>query len=126
MDPIWSRLVIVAAGGAAGSVARYLIGVAFVARLGPGFPWGTLLVNVVGSGLLGLLLPASRLPPNLLLGLGTGVMGGFTTYSTYNAETFRYLQAGAYGHAALYVAITIAGGMLSCFFGFTLGRQLFA
>lgn len=125
MDPIWTRMMIVAAGGAIGSVARYLVGVAFVAKLGPGFPWGTLLVNVVGSGLLGFLLQASRLPPNLLLGLGTGVMGGFTTYSTFNAECFRYLQAGAYGHAALYVGVTLVGGLLSCLVGFTVGRQVF-
>lgn len=125
MTPLWTRILIVAAGGAVGSVARYLIGVAFVAKLGPGFPWGTLLVNVVGSGLLGALLQASRLPPNLLLGLGTGVMGGFTTYSTFNAETFRYLDAGAYGHASLYVGVTLVGCLVSCLLGFTLGRQVF-
>lgn len=105
------RFLLVCLGGAVGSGARYLVSIWALAALGPGFPYGTLAVNAVGSFLICVLMhlavTAHLIPPALALFLTTGVMGGFTTYSTFDYETFRYAQGGAYGLAALYVAATL-------------------
>src|SRR5450432_345625 len=105
------RLLWISAGGALGTAARYLLSVWLLGVLGPAFPYGTLAVNVIGSFLLGVImhvgLTTSLLSPTARLVLGTGVMGGFTTYSTFNYETLRYLQDGAWGLAALNVATTL-------------------
>lgn len=91
-----SRFLWICLGGAVGTGARYLLS-GWVLRLaGPGFPWGTLAVNAVGSFLLGVILEISLatdlFPPTLRLALTTGVMGGFTTYSTFNYETLQLFQ----------------------------------
>ena len=108
-----TRFLLVCAGGAIGSGARYLA-ILFAARfLGGAFPFGTLLVNVVGSFLLGLLMTlagrSSAIDANLRLFVGTGVLGGFTTYSTFNHETTSLLRDGAWTLAAANVAGTLLG-----------------
>ena len=118
--PPMARFLWICLGGAAGTGARYLLSDWSLRNLGPGFPWGTLAVNVIGSFLLGLLiqiaLATSLLSPTLRLTLTTGVMGGFTTYSTFNYETLRYLQQGDWVGAGTYVTTTLlvclaAGGL---------------
>jgi fluoride exporter len=83
-----TRLLWICLGGAVGTGARYLLSGWLLRVAPPGFPYGTLAVNVIGSFLLALLLQvpltAESLPPTLRLALTTGVMGGFTTYSTFN------------------------------------------
>jgi len=120
-------LALVMAGGAFGSGARWLIAVFSEKNLPATFPWATLFVNVVGSALLGAILASGlgvqpRLSAEARLLLGTGVMGGFTTYSTFNAEVIKAFNEGATAKAALYVAVTmtvcLAGGAL----GFALAR----
>jgi len=110
-----ARFLLVCVGGAIGSGARYLVSLWSLAALGPGFPYGTLTVNAVGSFLIcvvmHLTVGARVLPANLGLFLTTGIMGGFTTYSTFDYETFKYAQGGAYGLAGLYVGATL----LLCF-----------
>ncbi|HEV7499259.1 MAG TPA: fluoride efflux transporter CrcB [Vicinamibacteria bacterium] len=105
------RLLWISAGGALGTAARYLLSVWLLEALGPAFPYGTLAVNVIGSFLLGVImhvgLTTSLLTPTARMVLGAGVMGGFTTYSTFNYETLRYLQDGAWGMAALNVGTTL-------------------
>lgn len=105
------RFLWVCLGGAIGSGARYLVSVWALAALGPAFPFGTLAVNAAGSFLvcavMHLGLAAQLIPPALGLFLSTGVLGGFTTYSTFNYDTFQYTQRGAYGLAALNVAATL-------------------
>lgn len=91
-----SRFLWICLGGAVGTGARYLLS-GWVLRLaGPGFPWGTLAVNAFGSFLLGVILEVSLatdlFPPTLRLALTTGVLGGFTTYSTFNYETLQLFQ----------------------------------
>lgn len=91
-----TRFLWICLGGAVGTGARYLLS-GWVLRLaGPGFPWGTLAVNALGSFLLGVILEVSLatdlFPPTLRLALATGVMGGFTTYSTFNYETLQLFQ----------------------------------
>ncbi len=93
------RLFWIALGGAVGTCARYLLSGWALDRFGPSFPFGTLAVNVIGSFLLAGLMyvgvEAGMMQPTLRLALTTGVMGGFTTYSTFSYETMRYLQDGA-------------------------------
>ena len=122
------RVSLVALGGAAGSACRYLLGLWMVGRFGGAFPWGTLLINLLGSGLMALImqlsLSSTRLDPLLVLALTTGFMGGFTTYSTFNFEVLRALQAGAWGVAGTYVALTVTGGLLAGVAGMQLGRLI--
>ena len=118
------NVALVMAGGALGSGARYLVAVFAEKRLPEGFPWGTFFVNVVGSALLGAIAATAlsepmRLSPETRLLLGTGVMGGFTTYSTFNAEVLKALQAGAPLKAALYVAATVVVCLLGAWAGWT-------
>jgi fluoride exporter len=107
------RLFWVCAGGAVGSGARYLVSLWMFERWGSALPWGTLAVNLVGSFLLGFAMQASvvhtEFPPVARLALTAGVLGGFTTYSSFNHETLSYLERGESSHAGLYVVLTLAG-----------------
>lgn len=120
--------IAVAAGGALGSVARY--GVGNAARgLVPGWPWGTLLVNVLGSLLIGLLFAWFAARPaadTLRLGLITGVLGGFTTFSAFSIETLELLRSGGSLAALGYVAATLVLGLAACAVGLWAGRLLIA
>ena len=111
--PEVTRVLLVALGGALGSVARYGVGIAAPRALGTGFPWGTLLVNLVGSFLIALVmhlaLTTAAISPSARLFLTTGVMGGFTTYSSFNYETLALLGERLWGMAALNVGVTLAG-----------------
>jgi CrcB protein len=108
-----TRFLLVCLGGAFGTGARYLIGTWAVRSWGARFPFGTLAINVLGSFLLVLILylstQARLISTDTRIILGTGVMGGFTTYSTFNYEVLRFLQEGAYGAAALYLFGTVGG-----------------
>ena len=115
------RFVLICLGGAVGTGARYLIAIGAPRILGVSFPYATLIVNVAGSFLLGAImhlgLTTNLMSPTLRLVLATGVMGGFTTYSTFNYETMEYLREGAFGLAGLNVAATV----LLCLLGGALG-----
>lgn len=119
----------VAIGGAAGSCLRY--GVSLM--LGPvstahAFPWATLVVNILGSLGLGLsfVLAEDRtwLGTDLRLLLGTGVMGGFTTYSAFNLESIGLMQNGQWGRAALYMGATVVACLLGGAVGLMVGRAI--
>jgi CrcB protein len=118
--PGMERFLWICLGGAAGTGARYLVTLGMLRVAGPGFPWGTLAVNVAGSFLLGLImqvaLTTGLIPPILRLGLTTGVMGGFTTYSTFNYETLLYLQRSewllAFANLAATALLCLAAGAL--------------
>ena len=115
-------------GGAIGSGARYLVGLWAVERFGSGFPWGTLAVNLSGSLLLGALMrtgeESARIPPGLFVALTIGVMGGFTTYSTFNFELLRFAQDGHWGTAAGYAAGTFAGALAAGLAGYAAARAV--
>ncbi|WP_369370526.1 CrcB family protein [Promicromonospora sp. Populi] len=133
----WRYVGLVALGGACGSVARYLLGIwttALVAIVWPPlpgadlalvrFPVGTLLVNVIGALALGYLLETlarrgreTVRRRKIRLGIGTGVLGGFTTYSALALETQLMLADGATWLALLYVVLTLAGGTAACLGG---------
>lgn len=116
-------MALVAAGSAAGGVVRYLVSVAALGVSGT-FPWGTLGINVAGSFLLGALL--STLPPahagRLLF--GTGVCGGFTTFSTFSVEAVTLVGRGAHGRASAYLAASVALSVLAAAAGAAVGRTL--
>jgi CrcB protein len=118
--------IAVAAGGAAGSVARF--GVGLVARaMVPGWPWGTLFVNLLGSLLIGVLAGWFGLRPAsdaLRLGLITGVLGGFTTFSAFSLETVEMLRAGDAAAGLAYVAASLVLGLAACALGLWAARAV--
>ena len=123
------NIVLVAAGGAIGSVFRYLVGIWSVRLAGVNFPWGTLTVNVVGSFLIGLLveLVARRLNASMemRLFLVTGVLGGFTTFSSFSLDAVSLFERGALGLSAVYVLASRSVSIAAVFAGLALGRNLF-
>ena len=123
------RFLLVCLGGALGSGARYLVSVGAAAAFGIAFPYGTLIVNVAGSFAVAFLMHMSMagdaLSPEWRLLLTTGVMGGFTTYSTFNYETLSYFREGAWGIATLNVAVTLLGCLAAGLAGFALARLIF-
>jgi len=114
--------------GGLGTLLRYGAGLAAARWLGIALPFGTLLVNVLGSFALGLV--AEALPKATLVGtdarlvLGVGLLGGFTTYSSFNLETLRLAQRGELGLAAGYAAATFVICLVAGLAGLTLGRAL--
>jgi fluoride exporter len=114
-------------GGAVGSGLRYLAVLATVRAFGLTFPFGTLAVNLLGSALLGALVqlaPGSALSPELRTALGVGLLGGFTTYSTFNLELLALIQQGRAGLALAYGAGTLLGGLAAGLSGIALARTL--
>lgn len=124
-----ARFLAICLGGAVGTGARYLLSEWAATSLGTAFPWGTFLVNAIGSFLLAVVVYAgvevSAISPTMRFALGTGVMGGFTTYSTFSLETMRYLEGGSPGLAALYVAATVLVCLGACMAGWMAARAIF-
>ncbi len=119
-----TRLLLVCAGGAIGSGARYLVSTWAALRLGAEFPRGTLIVNVTGSFLLAFIfaLRPGTLSAETRLFLGAGIMGGYTTYSSFNTETLALLEGGNAGLAAANLALTVLGCLAAGLAGLALGR----
>ncbi|MCP4309250.1 MAG: fluoride efflux transporter CrcB [bacterium] len=118
-DVLW-----VGAGGAVGSALRYLVWRA-VGTSG-GFPWATLFVNITGSFVLGLLagLYAGRVGPTMRLALFFGLLGGYTTFSTFTSETVVLARTGSAALAFGNVAVSVVVGVAAAFIGVLLGEQL--
>ncbi|HVV88069.1 MAG TPA: fluoride efflux transporter CrcB [Kofleriaceae bacterium] len=121
------RFLLVCAGSAAGGGTRYLVSLWAGARLGAGFPYGTLIVNVAGCLVITLVMHvalAGALSANLRFLLTTGFCGGLTTYSTFDYETTKLVQEGRYTAAAMNVGVT----MVLCFavglLGFAVARRI--
>lgn len=126
MDAPAARFLAVAAGGALGAVLRYAVSL-LVARAWSGeFPLATFLVNVAGSFALGVVVAfgAERggFDPLTRLALATGVLGAFTTFSTFEYETSRLLDQGAYAMAGLNVLASLAAGLVALRVGAALAR----
>ncbi len=121
-----TRLLLVCLGGALGSGARYLVSTWAATRLGADFPRGTLIVNVTGSFLLAFIvgLRPGLVSPDLRLFLGAGIMGGYTTYSSFNTETLSMLNGGSAALAAANLALTVVGCLAAGLAGFAAGRWL--
>ena len=109
------QVLLVAAGGALGSVGRYFVAGAVErwlgAAIGIGFPYGTLAVNVIGSAALGLLVglftSLFESTPEIRLFLVIGILGGFTTFSAFSLDTIALFEKGEVGRAVLYIALSV-------------------
>ena len=119
-------LLYVALGGAAGAVARYGLGGWVQGLAGFGFPWGTLVVNLVGSLLIGFAvryLEAVHLAPDLRALVTIGLLGAFTTFSTFTLETVTLLEDGAWGRAGAYAFGSLFLGLAAVYVGMTVAGQ---
>ncbi|MER6470719.1 fluoride efflux transporter CrcB [Streptomyces collinus] len=121
--------LLVIAGAVVGAPLRYLTDRAVQARHDSVFPWGTFVVNVTGSLILGLLtgaVSAGAAGPHLQLLIGTGLCGALTTYSTFSYETLRLTEAGAGLYAAANVVASLVAGLAAAFAGVALAGALWS
>lgn len=127
MDVI-RNFFLIGSGAFVGANLRYWVTNAFSAWLGLAFPYGTLFINVSGSFLLGFVLTfvGSRLvgDPNLRLLIGTGFLGGYTTFSTFSYDTVVLLERGDVVPAATYAGVSLIGSIVAAYVGIVLARLL--
>jgi len=121
-------VLMVAMGGAIGSSMRYLVGVWATRLFGFNFPWGTMIVNILGSFIMGVLV--SLLALRFSVGnevrafLAVGLLGGFTTFSSFTLDAVYLLEKKQYSHALSYMSVSVIGGLLALFLGLYLARLL--
>jgi CrcB protein len=125
----WSQLAAVALGAGTGGVLRYLVGIAFLQRFGSGFPLGTLFINVSGSFAIGILAELAQtralgVTPLLRLLLVTGLLGGYTTFSSFSYELFTLGGEGSPRLALAYAAASVIFGFLAAYAGVVLARAM--
>jgi CrcB protein len=118
-------VLLVAIGGGIGSVTRYLVGGWFAGRFGPAFPYGTLVINVTGSFIIGLFLAFAQerisLSPYWRLFFAVGFLGGYTTFSTFEYESVRLLQDGEMLLGSVYLIGSVVAGGIAAVAGIALG-----
>jgi len=123
-------VIAIALGGAVGAVARHYVGAQMLRLLGDGFPWGTLTVNVVGSFAMGALVEIMALRwnvgPELRAFMTVGILGAFTTFSTFSLDFAVLTERGALGLAAVYAVTSVVLSVLALFAGLWLFRTLLA
>ena len=122
-------LFLVMIGGALGAGLRYQVGRLSLVLFGPGFPWGTWFINLSGGLFMGLLVgllarAASPSGESWRLVIGVGVLGGYTTFSTFSLEAANMIQRGEWAPALLYVATSAVGAILLVFAGLGLARMV--
>ncbi len=122
-------ILAVAAGGAIGATGRFLVGKMMLNLMGPGYPWGTLTVNILGSFLIGLLVEMLALKFSLSQGwqafLFVGVLGGFTTFSAFSLEVGLMLQRDEFSSAAIYALGSVILGLVALFAGIFAGKAIY-
>ncbi len=122
------QVLFVALGGAIGSAARYLVGGWFAARFGAAFPYGTFVINVTGSFIVGFFLAYAQervsLSPYWRLFFAVGLVGGYTTFSTFEYESIRLLQDGEMLMAAVYLIGSVVTGGVAAIAGIALGSLI--
>ncbi len=120
------KLGMIALCGGLGCLSRYLLSGWVYRVLGEGFPYGTLVVNILGSFLLGLLMELSLhstlIPMNLRIGLSVGFLGGLTTFSTFSYETLKLLENGELLHAGMNAALSLFVCLVFSWLGITAAR----
>lgn len=122
------QVIAIAGGGAVGALLRFWVSIGVYQLLGRGFPWGTLAVNVIGSFLMGLLfvlfLERSMVSGELRGAVLVGLLGAFTTFSTFSIETLTLIEQADYLKAMLNAVLSVVVCILACWAGLALGRQL--
>lgn len=114
-------------GGAIGAGARHLVGQWVVARVGSGFPWGTLSINIAGSLAMGLLiggLVRGDGSEAIRLFVGVGILGGFTTFSAFSLDFWVLFERGQGGQAFGYMLASVVGAITACGLGLLITRQV--
>src|ERR1700730_10813622 len=122
------RIILLIVFGAAGTLARYGLDGWIQYRVGSAFPAGTLTINVLGCLCLGMIgrfsLNHIAVSPDLRIGLTTGLMGGFTTFSTSGWDTVRMLEEGQWTKASMYLGASVLGGLIAMLLGMRMGDAL--
>ena len=121
--------LLVGIGGAIGAMARHGVGLASIKSLGPGFPYGTLIVNILGSFMMGLLIAwlarrTGGASNEVRLFIATGFLGGFTTFSAFSLDTIVLYERGEPGLALIYVVASVAASVLALVAGLWLVRGM--
>ena len=114
-------------GGAIGAGARHLVGQWVIARVGPGFPWWTLSINIAGGLAMGLLigwLARGDAGETMRLFVGVGILGGFTTFSAFSLDFWALFERGQAGQAFAYVLASVVGAIIACGLGLLITRQV--
>ena len=123
-----TNLLFIAVGGAGGALLRYWVSNGVYLLLGRGFPYGTLSVNVAGSILMGLcyvfLFERMDVGSQWRAGLMIGMLGAFTTFSTFSIETLNLLEAGEQFRAGLNVLLSVTLAITGCWLGMVIGREI--
>jgi CrcB protein len=123
-----TRVFLIGLAGALGTLSRYFVGIFAGRALGADFPYGTLIVNVLGCFLIAvvsqLALSTTLISPTLRMTLTTGFMGGFTTYSSFNYETTNLLRERAWATGLLNVGITMVGCFVAGLLGLAVARRI--
>ncbi|MET0063229.1 MAG: fluoride efflux transporter CrcB [Candidatus Thiodiazotropha endolucinida] len=123
-----NQLIAIASGGAVGALFRFWVSSGIYSLLGRGFPYGTLVVNVLGSLVMGflyvLLLERTTVSPEMRGALLIGFLGAFTTFSTFSIETLNLLEQAELLKAGLNILVSVIACVLACWFGLAVGRQL--
>jgi CrcB protein len=126
----WGVVLTVALGGALGSVLRYLVAGAVQPAWWPGFPFGIFVVNISGGLAMGLITALAalklNLAPEMRAFLTTGVLGGYTTFSTFSLDSAMLMERGAYAQAGIYVVASTVLSIAALFAGLWIVRSLYA
>ncbi len=126
----WGVLSMVALGGALGSLIRYLVAGAVQPAWWPGFPFGIFVVNITGGLAMGLIVALAalklNLTPELRAFLTTGILGGYTTFSTFSLDSAMLMERGAYAQAGAYVIGSVVLSVMALFAGLWIVRVLYA
>src|SRR5688500_2602942 len=117
--------LLIALGSGLGGMARHWLSTMITARSSSAFPWGTFVVNVLGSALIGLVLaaPESRLSPATRQFLAVGILGGFTTFSAFSAQTLSLFQNGKAALGGAYALASVLICLVGCWIGWMVGQQ---
>lgn len=118
---MWINFLIVAIGSSIGAVFRYILSLAVKGRIWPTFPLGTFLINMIGALLLGY-LTAISVPFHWHLFIGTGIIAGFTTFSTFQVDLVTLFRKQKLGTMLAYLLLTYGGGLLAILAGLWLGK----
>ena len=122
------QLLVIGCGGAVGALMRYVLGSRIALVAGNAFPWGTLIINVVGCFLAGLLLTlfVTRIPVSDLLrnGIQIGLLGGFTTFSAFSIDAIALFDQGLWLRGFLYIITSVIVSLLGAYLGMSVGRNI--